>query len=87
MSRADRTLERILSGAADHNLALVDLLSVLRRLGFAERRRGSHVILSHEGIPEILNLQPLTGGRAKPYQVKQVRRLLLRYGVAGASDE
>jgi len=61
-------------------------LAFLRRLGFAEQHRGSHVILSHSGIPEILNLQPLAGGRAKPYQVKQVRRLLIKYGFAGAAD-
>jgi hypothetical protein len=47
-------------------------------LGFQERVRGDHHIFSRTGIEEILNLQP-KGGKAKPYQVKQVRSLLLKY--------
>jgi len=31
-----------------------------------------------DGVEEILNLQPKRG-KAKPYQVKQVRDLILRY--------
>ena len=48
-------------------------------LGFGERIRGSHHIFTREGVPEILNLQP-QGSRCKPYQVKQVRKTLLRHG-------
>ncbi len=32
-----------------------------------------------EHIYEIMNLQPLKDGKAKPYQVKQVRNLFLKY--------
>ena len=32
---------------------------------------------------EILNLQPKTGGKAKPYQVKQVRQLIIKYRLGG----
>jgi hypothetical protein len=39
-----------------------------------------------EGVEEILNLQPL-GAKAKAYQVKQVRGIILRYKLAGESDE
>ena len=31
-----------------------------------------------DGVEEILNLQP-KGAKAKPYQVKQVRNLILKY--------
>ena len=31
------------------------------------------------GVEEIINLQPLKGGKAKAYQVKQVRMLILKY--------
>jgi hypothetical protein len=48
---------------------------------FAERARGSHHIFHREGIDEILNLQP-RGSLAKPYQVKQVRRVLVQYKLA-----
>jgi hypothetical protein len=35
-------------------------------------------------LAEILNLQP-SGGKAKAYQVKQVRAVVISYGLAGAS--
>jgi len=61
------------------------LCHLLRRLGFAERIRGSHHIFSKEGIEEILNLQP-KGRQAKPYQVKQVRGVILKYRLGGDPD-
>lgn len=48
-------------------------------MGFTERIRGSHHIFSKEGIDEIINLQGGRKGMAKPYQVKQVRGLLIQY--------
>lgn len=36
---------------------------------------------------ESLNLQPLPSGKAKAYQVKQVRNVIVRYKLAGESDE
>jgi hypothetical protein len=50
--------------------------------GSASRRiRGSHHIFNRDGVDEILNLQP-RGSMAKPYQVKQVRRVLVQYKLA-----
>ena len=46
------------------------------------RTKGSHHIFTKEGIPEILNLQP-KGSAAKPYQVRQVRGVILKYRLAG----
>ena len=40
--------------------------------------RGHH-IFTKTGAAEIINLQPLKGGRAKAYQVKQIRSIILRY--------
>jgi hypothetical protein len=54
----------------------------LIRLGFDERIRGSHHIFTKEGVEEILNLQPKQG-KAKAYQVKQVREMLLKYQLGG----
>jgi hypothetical protein len=42
------------------------------------RTHGSHHIFDQAGIEEILNLQP-HGSLAKPYQVKQVRGVILKY--------
>ena len=55
-------------------------------LGFDERIRGSHYIYSKEGVEEIVNLQPI-GSRAKAYQVKQVRSIILKYKLGGDANE
>jgi predicted RNA binding protein YcfA (HicA-like mRNA interferase family) len=75
---AETVLLRVLRGASDANIRFRDLRSLLLRLGFAERIKGSHHIFTNEGVAEILNLQP-KGALAKAYQVKQVRNVLIRY--------
>ena len=39
-------------------------------------------IFTRENVEEILNLQP-KGAKAKAYQVKQVRRVLVKYRLGG----
>jgi hypothetical protein len=67
------------------NIRFDDLRHLLRHLGFAERIRGDHYIFTKDGIAEILNLQP-RGRQAKPYQVKQVRGVMVKYHLAGGDD-
>jgi predicted RNA binding protein YcfA (HicA-like mRNA interferase family) len=67
-----------LRGSSDANIRFTDLRALLSRLGFAERIKGSHHIFTREGVPEILNLQP-RNSLAKPYQVKQVRKVLVQH--------
>jgi len=46
--------------------------ALLRAFGFhLSRVSGSHHIYAHPGVQELLNLQEV-GGKAKPYQVKQL---------------
>lgn len=59
---------------------------MLAGLGFEERIRGGHLIFTRAGVEEILNLQP-RGSQAKPYQVKQVRQVILKYKLGGETDE
>jgi hypothetical protein len=59
---------------------------VLERLGFDCRIRGDHFIYTMDGVDEILNIQP-SGNKAKPYQVKQVRELILKYQLGGSLYE
>lgn len=59
---------------------------MLVALGFNERVRGSHHIFARDGVTEILNLQPRDGGKAKPYQVRQVRDMIVRYRLAGGLE-
>jgi hypothetical protein len=70
-----------LRGSSDAGIRFADLRALLLRLGFAERIKGSHHIFTRDGVAEILNLQP-NGSMAKPYQVKQVRRVLVHYKLA-----
>ncbi len=85
MTKFDKTLEKVLRGVSDANVEFDDLRQLLDGLGFQERIRGSHHIYSKDGVIEIINLQP-KGSKAKPYQVKQVRTLILRYKLAGEND-
>jgi hypothetical protein len=86
VAKYDKLLARILRGTADANITFEELRHLLKRLGFAERIRGDHYIFTREGVEEILNLQP-KGSQAKPYQVKQVRAVIVKYRLAGGDDE
>lgn len=44
--------------------------------------RGSHHIFVREDVDELINLQR-DGSDARPYQVRQVREILVRYGIGG----
>ena len=81
MSKHEKILEKILRGASDANVSFDALCRLLQRLGFQMRVRGSHHIFFKEGVEEILNLQP-KGASAKPYQVKQVRNVILKYNLS-----
>ena len=48
-------------------------------LGFKERIKGAHHIFTKDGVAEIINIQPLKDGKAKAYQVKQIRGIIIRY--------
>ena len=85
MSQQDKLLAKILSGASDTNISFEQLCQLLIKLGFDERMRGSHHIFTKEGVEEILNLQPKQG-KAKTYQIKQVREVLLKYQLGGQDD-
>ena len=86
MNKHKKLLFRVLRGASDANIPFTGLCGALRFIGFEERIRGSHHIFFKEGIEEILNLQP-KGSQAKPYQVKQVRKMILKHKLVGESHE
>ncbi len=84
MSRLSKILDQILRGNSDANIDFNELRSLLDALEFRERVRGSHHIFTRRGVNEIINLQP-RGSKAKPYQVRQVRQLIIKYNL-GESD-
>jgi predicted RNA binding protein YcfA (HicA-like mRNA interferase family) len=75
---AGKTLQRVLSGTSDASIRFDDLCTLLENLGFQKRVKGSHHIFRKAGVEEKVNLQR-DGNNAKPYQVKQVRAVLLKY--------
>lgn len=78
MGKYEKMLIKLLRGASDNNFDFNSLQNLLIRLDFDERIKASHHIYSKEGIEEIINRQPKQG-KAKPYQVKQVRNLVVKY--------
>lgn len=72
-------------GTSDNNIVFNDLRKLLAILGFDERIKGDHYIFTKGNIEEILNIQP-KGDKAKAYQVKQVRNIILKYKLGGNKD-
>ncbi|MGH8651031.1 MAG: type II toxin-antitoxin system HicA family toxin [Gammaproteobacteria bacterium] len=85
MGRHSKLLQRILDGRSDANIDFQDLRALLLHLGFAERTRGSHHIFRRTDVEERINLQR-QGSKAKPYQVCQVRAVILRYRLGETTD-
>jgi hypothetical protein len=85
MGKQEKLIAKILNGSADANITFTDLCNLLKSLGFTERIRGDHYIFTKAGIEDILNLQPLKA-KAKAYQVKQVRGVMLKYKLGGQND-
>ena len=73
-----KTLRRLLSGTSDAAIRFDDVCSLLESLGFDKRVKGSHHLFRKTGVEERINLQR-EGNNAKPYQVKQVRAVILKY--------
>ncbi len=85
MSKIRKIRDKLLAGNADANIDFVDLCGLLQSYGFDERIKGSHHIFTKNGVDEILNLQS-KGSKAKSYQVKQAREMILKYKL-GDDDE
>jgi hypothetical protein len=89
-SRCRQTLERVLSDRPAFPIRFGDLRTLLSHRGFIdyvvvnEENVVDHHVFWRDEVAEILNLQP-RDGMAKPYQVKQVRDVLIRYGLSHAA--
>lgn len=82
MDRHERLVQTILGGRSDANIRFADLRELLFHLGFGERVRGSHHLFFKQGVVELINIQS-RGGQAKPYQVRQIRNIVLKYKLGG----
>ncbi|HEY2535740.1 MAG TPA: type II toxin-antitoxin system HicA family toxin [Solirubrobacteraceae bacterium] len=84
--KAKKLLARLARGAVT-NVAFADLQSLVEDMGFElQRINGSHHIFIHPDIPSPINLQSVHG-QAKPYQVRQVLRLVERYALTLESKQ
>jgi len=82
-----KKLVKRLSEGSLQNVAFSDMLKVAEGFGFRlVRVSGSHHIFTHPEIPELINLQEVKG-EAKPYQIRQVLRLVERYNLKLEEDE
>lgn len=79
MSKLEKSILKILSGASDKNINFDEIVMVLNHFNFERRIKGSHHIFYRNDVENIINIQPASDGKAKPYQVKQVRDIILKY--------
>ena len=84
MGKYEKLLQRILAGTSDNNIKFSELCQLLKKLKFEQRVRGDHYIFTKDNIEEIINIQP-KGSKAKGYQVKQIRNLIVKYRL-GVND-
>jgi predicted RNA binding protein YcfA (HicA-like mRNA interferase family) len=78
MGKWEKLTRQIVEGKSDANIAFDDLVNLLLHFGFEVRTRGSHHVFRKAGVSEKVNLQR-DGNKAKPYQVRQVRSLILQH--------
>jgi virulence-associated protein VapD len=80
MSKYGKLLRQVLRGTSDANIAFDDLCQLLIRVGFQERITGSHYIFSRADVDTLINLQR-EGSKAKSYQVRQVRQIIVQHNI------
>ena len=81
MSKAVKLFKKVMSGASDHNIMFDKLTSLLDSLGFIKRIKGSHHIFYKNDMEEIINVQPKEDRKAKAYQVRQIRGIIMKYNL------
>ncbi|MCP5003599.1 MAG: type II toxin-antitoxin system HicA family toxin [Planctomycetes bacterium] len=85
MGRQEKLLLQVFTGQSDANINFQDLVKLMQRLGFDKRVSGGHHIFRKEGVLEKVNLQK-EGNKAKPYQIRQVRNIILKYKLGVKSN-
>ncbi len=77
--REKKLLQKILAGS--RNTSFSDFVLLIRAFGFTlARTSGSHHIYTHPEVDELINVQSV-GGKAKPYQIRQLLDLVEKYNL------
>jgi len=76
MSRKEKLLQKILISSGT-NVQMSDFITAMKAAGFTEERQSgtSHKIMC-DPQGNMMNVQPMKDGKAKPYQVKQFQKLI-----------
>ena len=76
-----KVYEAVMSGKSDNNINYTDFQNLIINLGFNfKRQNGSHGIYHNKKIKERMNIQN-DGGKAKAYQVKQLRTIIFKHNL------
>jgi predicted RNA binding protein YcfA (HicA-like mRNA interferase family) len=77
--KKQKLLKKLLAGSK--NIRFTEAVACAEAFGFRlKNTTGSHHIFVHSDIPELLNLQNV-GGKAKPYQIRQLLKLIEEYNL------
>ena len=79
-------LLKLLRGSSMTNIRFDELRASLEYLGFKERIRGGHHLFGKPEIDLLINLRR-DGGMAKPYQVRQLRKIVLENDLANGNSD
>jgi predicted RNA binding protein YcfA (HicA-like mRNA interferase family) len=83
--RKRRLLQKVLS--SPQNLRFREMVALVEAFGFClSRVKGSHHIFVHPDVRELINIQDVRG-QAKPYQVRQLLKLVERYNLKLGDEE
>jgi predicted RNA binding protein YcfA (HicA-like mRNA interferase family) len=85
MKDKKKLLQKIISGS--RNIRFKEAVRLAEAFGFRmDRISGSHHIFVHPEIPELLNLQNVAG-KAKPYQMKQLIKIVEKHNLRMETSE
>jgi predicted RNA binding protein YcfA (HicA-like mRNA interferase family) len=85
MKDKKKLLQKIISGS--RNVRFKEAVRLAEAFGFRmDRISGSHHIFVHPEIPELLNLQNVAG-KTKPYQMKQLIKIVEKHNLRMETSE
>ena len=74
-----KLLQKLIAGSK--NIRFIEAKAIAEAFGFRlDRISGSHHIFLHPDLPELVNLQKVKG-KAKPYQIKQLLKIIEKYNL------
>jgi predicted RNA binding protein YcfA (HicA-like mRNA interferase family) len=74
-----KTRSALLDSNKDYGHRFAEVVNFLQANGWILRVKGAHHIFKRPGLPVLINLQPESNGKAKAYQVRQIRRVLVQF--------